>query len=119
MPVSKLLAALGSNDWAAAERAVQEVETARLWPAAMLAIQSIRKPDPAVCDGFHRLWTVKGHRIREELADDALLFDALRVLLPSYDGPDLLLYRGESAARHAQRAYGAAWTGRREVALMF
>ena len=119
MTVSRLLAALTSGDWPAAQAAMEEVEAAGLWSPAMLAVRSIEKPVPAVCDGFHTLWTVRGHRIREQLADDALLFDVLRVLLPTYDGPDLMLYRGESLARHATRAYGAAWTNREDIALMF
>jgi hypothetical protein len=98
---------------------MEAVEAAALWPTAVLAIHSIPKPAAAILDGFHTLWTERGHRIREQLTDDSIVFDALRVLLPSYDGPGLLLYRGESWERHEKQAYGTAWSGRRDIAAMF
>ncbi len=68
---------------------------------------------------FHLAWTVRGFRMREALDDDSLLLDALRVLLPPYEGGGLNLFRGEQAGRYAAGKLGFGWTPRREAAEMF
>jgi hypothetical protein len=40
---------------------------------------------------LHLQWTVGGHRIREAMDDDRSLADALRRILPSYEGPALTI----------------------------
>jgi hypothetical protein len=117
--LSELLDALRSDDWYAVKAMMEKVEATGLWPAAMSEISSIRKPHPNICNGFHTLWTERGHRIREHLADDSIMFDVLRILLPNYKGSAQTLYRGESSVRHERRAYGTAWSSRKEIAAMF
>ncbi len=79
----------------------------------------IGKPHPEISIGFHTLWTERGHRIREQVLDDDLLRDALRILLPVYVGTDLTLYRGENIDRWRTQAYGFAWTEEIDIARMF
>jgi hypothetical protein len=80
------------------------------------------RPGGSVTDmqsDFHLAWTVRGFRMREALGDDALLLAALRVLLPSYGGGGLSLFRGEQAGRYAAGTLGFGWTPKREAAEMF
>ncbi len=68
---------------------------------------------------FHQLWTERGHRIREAIDDDRRLAEALRHILLAYDGPGMVLYRGEQAGRAARGTIGFNWTARRDVAHTF
>lgn len=74
---------------------------------------------PADSATFHTKWTESGHKIRELVADDHLLFDMLRVWLPPYSGPDLVVYRGENIDRWESGAIGTGWTSKLEKAKMF
>jgi hypothetical protein len=61
-----------------------------------------------------------GDSLRQEIGDDLLLCDALRVLLPPYKGPaPLRLYRGEPAVNRKRRTYGASWSRDRVAAECF
>ncbi len=84
-----------------------------------MAMIQIGKPHPEISTGFHTLWTEMGHRIREQVLDDNLLCDALRIMLPVYIGPGLKLYRGESVDRWKKQYYGFAWTEEIDIARMF
>lgn len=68
---------------------------------------------------FASQWVTHGAKIREQMADDTLLVRALRKWLPRFHGDGLVLYRGESAERVADRHYGLCWTTKIEVATMF
>jgi len=106
--IERLADALAQNDWSLEE--------------SLPIIKTLTRgcPLPAsASDRFHSLWTVTGHRIRERLANDDLLGDTLRALLPRYEGPSLTLYRGENAERWEQGVVGFAWTQDIEVATMF
>jgi hypothetical protein len=119
-PVNALVLAITDNDWPAAKSSFAKIEVEGLWRHACLKIRCLRHgAPPDVAHGFHSDWTERGHSIREMVADDPVLLDALRILLPPYEGPDLLLYRGESARRHRQKRHGFAWTDRVDVARMF
>ena len=98
---------------------VEKVEAAGIWRSSLMAMIKIGKPHPEISTEFHSLWTVMGHRIREQVLDDDLLRDALRILLPVYAGPGLELYRGESVDRWRTQAYGFAWTDKIDIARMF
>ncbi len=61
-----------------------------------------------------------GDLLRQEVGNDLVLCDALRVLLPPYKGSrSLRLYRGERAINRKRRTYGLAWSRSREVAECF
>lgn len=117
--VARLIQALAHDDWEAVKSAIADVEAANLWRLAASKIRSIEKPHAAVSAKFHIEWTVRGHRIRDLVGSDPVLFDALRVLLPGYQGAGLTLYRGESSARQKHRIYGTAWTSSKDVGCMF
>ncbi len=118
-----LCTALERNDWPAArttlEAALDKVEAASFWRATITAMTQLGKPHAKISTGFHTLWTVRGHRMREQVFDDDLLRDALRILLPVYVGPSLKLYRGESVERWKSQNYGFSWTDKIDIATMF
>lgn len=68
---------------------------------------------------FDTYWIEAGHRIREQVADDAVLAAMLRKVLKPYTGPGVTLYRGENIARWRAGTVGFAWTPELEVAEMF
>jgi hypothetical protein len=83
---------------------------------------------------FLRFYARFGHFVRLEIGDDLALVDVLRVLLRSYEGPAVTLYRGEGDGyrnsiavslyqqlRRRNRKpqslpYGISWTTNREAA---
>ncbi|RQZ74582.1 hypothetical protein DF052_08930 [Burkholderia glumae] len=68
---------------------------------------------------FHTQWHTSHHYIRELLADDDLIADALWTWLPRYDGPPKTLYRGENLNRFESGNIGTAWTDAYATAKMF
>jgi len=118
--LNELISAITLNDWPTVESALPKIESKSLWRAACLKIRRLPHSAPTeVAKGFHSVVTQRGHSIRESVGDDSVLLDALRILLPPYQGPPLLLYRGESTLRHRQRRHGFAWTGNVDIARMF
>jgi hypothetical protein len=75
--------------------------------------------DGAIADRFHTKWHESHHRIRELVADDDLMIEVMRVWLPRYDGPSLVLYRGENIDRFEIGRIGTAWSSKEETARMF
>lgn len=72
-----------------------------------------------LAERFHTQWHVCHHYLRELVNDDDLLFDMLWVWLPRYQGPSLLLYRGENIDRFEVGRIGTAWSDKQETAEMF
>jgi hypothetical protein len=68
---------------------------------------------------FATYWIEGGYRICEQIADDRTLTRLLRHMLLPYNGPAVILYRGESIERWESRIVGFAWTTDIEVAKMF
>jgi hypothetical protein len=89
------------------------------WPQVMRKIAK----SPAPSDQFRRfllnLWRHDRDHIRQEVGDDLLLADALRVMLPPYDGPAITLYRGEGFGNRKRRTYGLSWSSDIEIARCF
>ena len=117
--IDQLVAALCGDQWPLVEAAVKQVEMERLWRPAVTAITRLGKPHTTISMKIHSLWTERGHRIREQVLDDGMLLDALRILLPTYNGSGLTLYRGENFDRWKRRSFGFAWTPSKDVARMF
>jgi hypothetical protein len=65
------------------------------------------------------LWVHDGDVLRDSVTNDLLLCDALRNILPPYQGGPVLLFRGESWSNHRRRTYGLSWTDDRVVAESF
>ncbi len=89
------------------------------WLHAMRAILRLGSVPDETRAYFLRVHIQYGDHIRQETADDVTLVRALRVLLPSYSGPGLVLYRGEQAENRRRRTYGASWTTELHVADSF
>jgi hypothetical protein len=70
-------------------------------------------------DNFGTYWIVGGHHIREQIADDRVLVQLLRHILPLYKGGAIELFRGENRDRWERSAIGLAWTPNIEKARMF
>ena len=68
---------------------------------------------------FHTNWTVRGHRIREQINNDKKLTKLLQHIFPSYVGEEKTLYRGENKERWEQENIGFCWTTNKETAAMF
>src|SRR5260370_33719107 len=68
---------------------------------------------------FLAIWTEYGHHIRREVADDVVVLDALRRLLPAYDGPDVCLCRGEPCKDYSVQHHGICWSSDRQAAEIY
>ncbi len=62
------------------------------------------------------IWTISGHRIRTYVDDDELIIKAFRRSHMPYDGPGILVYRGEIARQVEQNRIGLNWTPNRACA---
>lgn len=74
---------------------------------------------PEAADKFGTYWIEAGHHIREQIADDRVLVQLLRHILPLYEGEAIELFRGENRNRWEKHAIGLAWTSNLEIAKMF
>ncbi|UPJ48499.1 hypothetical protein IVB30_36515 [Bradyrhizobium sp. 200] len=89
------------------------------WADALRAVT--RSPIPSDqfrCSLLH-IWRRDGDHIRQEVGNDLLLADALRVMLPAYAGPAITLYRGEGFRNRKRRTYGLSWSRNAEIARAF
>ncbi|CAH1696841.1 IncF plasmid conjugative transfer protein TraG [Hyphomicrobiales bacterium] len=105
-----------------ADRALQAIcHAADLYISreAFLRIARLPPAAPEIQDAFLMLFTSNGDSLRSMVNDDRVLARALRVLLRSYSGPAVRLWRGELAANARYRRYGASWTVSRDVAEAF
>jgi len=68
---------------------------------------------------FHQYWTTAGHHIRHQINDDKLLVQMLRLIMPNYDGPSLLLFRGENAEHWKIGRIGLCWSNQMRIAYIF
>lgn len=89
------------------------------WRAFFKSLIACPPGDHAIAERFHTQWHVSHHFIRELVEDDALLMDMLWVWLPRYEGPSMLLYRGENIDRMEMGKIGTAWSDKEETARMF
>jgi hypothetical protein len=105
-----------------AERLVASIEALDNcggWRSALRQCARLRAIQEDMKSRLLELWRFSGDHIRLEVGDDRILIQALRAMLPPYDGPDLTLYRGDSAWNRRRRTYGLSWSGSREVADSF
>ena len=73
---------------------------------------------PEIQSVFLGSWV--GHKnLSLAVGDDRALRAALRVLLATYDGPPVRLFRGTTARERRRRRYGTSWTSNREIAELF
>jgi hypothetical protein len=118
--VRLVLAALAArNPSPAAAEALERIET----PEALHTVFAVAGAAEEVSDdlraALHQQWTVRGHRIREAVNDDEVMASILRRCLPAYEGPPLIVYRGEQAERAERGQVGFNWAADRKVGEMF
>lgn len=85
-------------------------------------IRTINNPEPAsnaMKESFHSKWIESGAFIREKINNDLILTELLTLLLPPYNGNNLVLYRGENKARFDEGRVGFCWTQDISIAEMF
>jgi hypothetical protein len=116
--LNKFVRALQTGDRKALRDSIEDIDERILdgWKQVFRRIARIKKVDPDIRDAFLGIWISLGDHLRQEVGDDCLLAQGLRLLLPPYDGEQQVLYRGEGAANHQSRTYGLAWTAKRAVA---
>ena len=73
----------------------------------------------AMKESFHSKWIESGAFIREKVNNDLFLTELLTLLLPTYEGESLVLYRGENKARFDEGRIGFCWTQDISTAEMF
>jgi hypothetical protein len=88
--------------------------------AWVMTLRMVRRME-SLPAAFDRAWFVHvlaeiGGDIRSRTNNDLLLLDAFRFLLPPYSGPDVTLFRGDSAENRRTTTYGFSWSSRAEVA---
>ncbi len=98
-----------------ADRAKHEAE----WSDLIRDLAGLPPSSKQLAERFHTQWHACHHFLRELVDDDDLLIDMLRVWLPRYVGPDLVLYRGENIDRFEAGLIGIAWSDKQEIAEMF
>ena len=89
------------------------------WKSHAELLFNEESPSVETLTAFDSYWTVAGHHVREQIADDQLLVRLLRHLLPPYKGGVQTLFRGENLDRWKRGAVGFAWTPDTSVARMF
>jgi hypothetical protein len=55
-------------------------------------------------------WLTLGDGYRNQISNDLLVLKLMRVLLPKYKGPGMVLFRGETFGNRRRRTYGLSWT---------
>ncbi|MGV6191542.1 hypothetical protein ACVN5Q_17750 [Escherichia coli] len=66
------------------------------WVEFIKSIDNAKPVSIAMKNSFHSQWVESGAFIREKINDDSILLKLLTLLLPTYDGDSLVLYRGEN-----------------------
>jgi hypothetical protein len=98
--------------------AVLAVEAVDGWRLALKKMSRAPRPSRDVQMALLRAW-VESKSIRMHAGDDIVVLNALRVMLPPYEGPPVTLYRGDNALRARRDRCGMAWTRDIETARRF
>jgi len=89
------------------------------WVAGFRKLVRTGGVHPNIKDKFADIWVMWGDSLRNEINDDLLLIDAMRLLLAPYEGPAVTVYRGDSAHNRRRRTYGISWSSSLDVARDF
>jgi hypothetical protein len=113
-------ASLASGDPESFDEALERLEyNPAGWSPALRAAARMKDIHPASKAMMLAVWVDDGQAIRDSVDNDLLLCDALRNILPPYQGAAQLLYRGEGALARRRRIYGLSWTTDRGAAESF
>jgi hypothetical protein len=110
---------LGKNEYNPILQSPDVERHRKEWREFFKALLTCPPKDQAIAERFHTKWHESHHRIRELVADDDLMIEVMRVWLPPYEGPSLVLYRGENIDRFEIGRIGTAWSLKEETAGMF
>jgi hypothetical protein len=114
--VSQFIESIKKGDIGRFMDAAENLKLTGAWTNALHAVADLDTVPADFKLAVQEVWVEQGDSMRGDARADAALVKALRVLLPAYDGPNLTLYRGESAKNHRTRSYGLSWTVDVEVA---
>jgi len=78
-------------------------------PALRIIARSVSKVTPEIQAAFQQIW-IETKMLNMRCDDHRALCQALRILMPKYNGPELRLYRGAAALERRRRQYGISWT---------
>lgn len=98
---------------------LDNIHSRNRWVEFVKSIDDTEPASIAMKNSFHSQWVESGAFIREKINNDSILLKLLMLLLPSYHGDSLVLYRGENKARFDKGCIGFCWTTDRSVAEMF
>lgn len=86
---------------------------------AMREVAKLPRPSAEFQSSCFQLWLRNGDHFRDLTNGANVLAAGLRVLLPPYTGPALMIYRGDSWFNRCRRTYGLSWTASIEVGRHF
>ena len=86
------------------------------WKRVFRRVSKLPLVSNEIRDVFLRCYVYYGNHIRQETGNDIVLIAGLRMLLPSYRGSAMVLYRGQIAPPKGGRSYSISWTASHEVA---
>ncbi len=87
---------------------------------AFAAASRLPKVSPTFKRALRDFWIANGNSLRGDFpGGDLELMTAFRRLMPTYIGPGVRLYRGDSFINRKRRTYGLAWSASRRVAEAF
>jgi hypothetical protein len=95
------------------------IQSRNRWPELIKTIKNSEPASLAIKESFHLMWIETGSFIREKINNDVILTELLTLLLPPYDGGNLVLYRGENKVRFDEGRIGFCWTKDISIAEMF
>jgi hypothetical protein len=89
------------------------------WTVTMRkVVRESRTVSPKIQSAFLSVW-IESNMLPLFVGDHRALCDAARLLLPSYQGPSVRLFRGAGAAERRRRIYGVSWSADVAVAERF
>ncbi|EFH5794202.1 hypothetical protein ABGD77_004372 [Escherichia coli] len=98
---------------------LDDIHSQNRWVEFIKSIDNANPISIAMKNSFHSQWVESGAFIREKINDDSILLKLLTLLLPTYDGDSLVLYRGENKDRFDKGLIGFCWTTDISVAEKF
>lgn len=114
--ISSFIAAITNDDIEALISVLDRVEGEMALVPAFRAVGRLQHVSARMQRTWRSLWCSWGDDLRSDINDDLVLATALRRLLPPYRGPDLVLFRGDSAWNRQRRTYGLSWSREEGVA---
>jgi hypothetical protein len=117
--IAAFCSAIARGDRAGCLDAIGQCEALGTLSRAFRAASKQPRPSADMQAFFLAFWKISGDSVRQGIGNDIVLINALRCLLPPYEGPPMMLFRGDSLWNRRRRTYGVSWTAERAVAEAF